>query len=113
MPDYVHRECGMPWTDHNGHICPDNVRTDLSDEARERRAERARYGRQFEAQFPGVCAHGDRIRVNDLVRYVDDVLEHVECPEAVERAEPLELVRPVCPVHFTELPVSGVCGDCE
>lgn len=25
----------------------------------------------------------------------------------------LELQRPVCPVHFIELPVSGTCGECR
>ncbi len=34
----------------------------------------------------------------------------VKAPKAVAAPEP---VRPICPVHFTELPMSGICGQCD
>lgn len=64
----------------------------------------------FEAKYRGTCpACENGIAVGDEVTFAAfDEVVHVTCPP-----DPTALARPVCPVHFTELPVSGVCGDCE
>lgn len=59
--------------------------------------------KEFEALFAGTCSGcGDRIEVGDLVRYVDDQLEHVECVKVAP-------LREVCSECFTEKSVSGEC----
>jgi hypothetical protein len=67
--------------------------------------------RVFEARYPGRCpACTERFDTGDLITYdADDELLHAVCATTTPR-EPA--VRPMCPVCFTELPLTGVCGNC-
>lgn len=65
----------------------------------------------FAARYGGRCpACGHGIIPDDLVRYTeDDELVHDECAHIVRK---VPVVRPMCPDCFTELPVTGPCGNC-
>lgn len=112
----VHLACGTPWDEHEQTIggqpaCPDRVSRDLTNEQRDRVPKSD--SRPFEAAFPGPCAHGDWIEAGQEVRYVDDELQHVKCSAAEEVAAITTPARAVCGSCFMELPVSGVCGNCD
>jgi hypothetical protein len=63
----------------------------------------------FTAKFRGECTNcGGDVKDTECDFDGTNGIVHVQCP-----LDGLTLMRPVCPVHFTELPVSGVCGDCE
>lgn len=63
----------------------------------------------FVAQYPGECMScGGQLKGHECDFDGDNGIVHVTCPP-----DDLTLQRGVCPVHFTELPVSGVCGECE
>lgn len=58
---------------------------------------------EFEAKHPGVCAGCEEFfDRGELVRYVDDRIEHVECIKVAP-------LREVCTECFTEKSVSGEC----
>ena len=59
---------------------------------------------EFEAKHPGYCANcGETFDRGELVRYVDDAIEHVECVD-------IRPARDVCPECFLEKAVNGECG---
>lgn len=63
----------------------------------------------FIAEYHGECDNcGGEVKGQECEFVMDSYLIHVSCPP-----DPATLQSPVCPVHFTELPVSGVCGDCD
>lgn len=64
--------------------------------------------RPFEAAYIGTCGscYG-KIHEGQWAQFDDaDQLVHVVCPD------PTAAARPMCPDCFTELPVTGVCGNC-
>lgn len=64
----------------------------------------------FTAKYRGDCRDcDDPILPGQEVEYdFDRVLMHVTCPESLHLGGP----RPLCPVCFMELPVTGLC-DCR
>jgi hypothetical protein len=67
----------------------------------------------FTARYPGHCAQAgcyEPVEPGQEVEFVPGSrdLVHAVCPDAVP-----EVVRPVCPRCFLELPLAGVCGACE
>lgn len=66
--------------------------------------------RIFEAQHPARCPAGDAIVPGDRVHYVDDVLLHAGCTPPPDPTVPQ---RRVCGSCFMEVPVTGVCADCD
>lgn len=69
--------------------------------------------REFAARYPGICVHGDRIEEGDLVQYVDDELQHVECRASRVAEHLTRPARALCPKCYLELSVDGTCGMCD
>lgn len=66
----------------------------------------------FAARYRGQCAVCDEIIVpGQRVEFDwDHNLQHVMCPDSLTlNGKP----RAVCPKCFVELPVTGVCDECE
>lgn len=58
---------------------------------------------EFEAKYTGICVScGQYFSPGELIRYVDEQIEHVECVN-------VSVLREMCPECFTE---RSVCGDC-
>lgn len=105
--------CGMPWSEHDGGMCPDRARVDLTNEQRERR-DRMRDSSVFKAAYPGQCSEGDAIEPGQSVHYVEGHLRHVKCPAEPEGTAGIgKPVRPICARCSQELPVTLVCGWCD
>jgi len=64
----------------------------------------------FAARYDGRCwSCEERIYEGDMIRFADDgVTVHADCSTAV----PTAAAQPMCPDCFTELPLTGVCGNC-
>lgn len=62
----------------------------------------------FEAKYPGTCGGcHERIQPGQLVRYVEDVLEHDDCDGDMVEAKARGVV---CPSCFMETSLSGECA---
>lgn len=63
----------------------------------------------FTAKYRGGCEScPDSIEPGDEVMYaVGSGLNHVLCPDRIE-----ERRGDICPSHFLELPLTGICPDC-
>lgn len=62
----------------------------------------------FTAEYHGPCANcGSDVKDTEVSYNGADDLEHVVCPD------PTAAQRPICPGCQMELPVTGVCGECE
>lgn len=63
----------------------------------------------FVVQRVTACTECDEpIKIGQLASFSYSQYKHVICPEPSPSK-----TRPVCPVCFTEIPTSGVCGVCE
>lgn len=60
---------------------------------------------EFNAKYVGWCGCCETtIGVGDLVRYVDNEIEHVECSSTAD------ITREICPECFLERAVNGSCS---
>lgn len=71
--------------------------------------------RVFDANVSGPCRNGDcsGIKEGDRIFYAKGETTPQHVPGECRIVDPLAVRAPLCPTHFIEVSVTGVCPECE